>query len=120
ARCRDTLPADRIVRTLEVVSQSCIELCLGQALESALSANCSATVEQYWRMVSGKSASLFRASCESGAILGGGADAQVAALRGFGAQLGLAYQVVDDLLAYTGADRSLGKSVTSDVRNRRV
>jgi geranylgeranyl pyrophosphate synthase len=120
ALCRGAVHSDRIVRALEVVSKSCIDLCLGQALEARLTGNCDATTELYWAVVRGKTASLFRSACESGAILGGGSERRVIALRSFGECLGLAYQVIDDLLPYLGQEKALGKSATSDVRNRRV
>lgn len=120
AMCRGQVPGDLIARALEVTSKGCIEMCLGQALEAELIGNCSATPDLYWAVVLGKTASLFRAACESGAILGGGTEQQVAALRRFGECAGLAYQVVDDVLSYTGDQGRLGKPAASDVRNRRV
>lgn len=120
AMCRGQVPGDLIARALEVTSKGCIEMCLGQALEAELIGNCSATPDLYWAVVLGKTASLFRAACESGAILGGGTDQQIAAMRSFGECVGLAYQVVDDVLSYTTDQGRLGKPTASDVRNRRV
>jgi geranylgeranyl pyrophosphate synthase len=120
SQCRGSVPSDLIVRALEVTSKSCIDLCLGQALELHLTGDCSASTELYWSVVRGKTASLFRGACESGSILGGGTEAQILAMRGFGEAIGLAFQVVDDLLPYVGTVATLGKPVVSDIRNRRV
>jgi geranylgeranyl pyrophosphate synthase len=120
ARCREHVPGDLIAWALEVTSQACVEMCLGQVAEMGLIGNCDATADQYWAVARGKTASLFRAASESGAILGGGSAEQVRAMRGFGERLGLAFQVVDDVLAYTGTGSRLGKPLASDVRNRRV
>lgn len=118
--CRQRVPAERIVRVLEVISRACIELCLGQSQEIPLIGNCSANSAEYIEMVRNKTGSLFRAALASGAILGGGTEEQVAALDAYGDHLGIAFQIVDDLLCYTGQDQVMRKSTLSDIRNHRV
>jgi geranylgeranyl diphosphate synthase type I len=118
--CRGRIGSDQIVRALAITSKSCIDLCLGQALETTLVGNCAATDDLYWEVVRGKTASLFSGACESGAVLGSGTEQQIATMRAFGESLGLAFQVVDDLFTYTGRAGTIGKPLTSDVRNRRV
>jgi geranylgeranyl diphosphate synthase type I len=120
AHCRHTVSAERVVRVLEVLSQASIDLCIGQSLEAQMVGDCATRVEAYLEMVRGKTGSLFRATVESGAILGGGNDQQVAAIRCYGEALGIAFQIVDDMLCYTGRDTLLRKSTMSDVQNRRV
>ena len=76
--CRHTsIAAERIVRVLEVLSTACIELCLGQAAEERFIKNCTAHSGDYIEMIRLKTGSLFRASLESGAILGGGTEEQI-------------------------------------------
>lgn len=120
ALCRHVVPAERVAQVLEVLSSSCIDLCLGQALESRLTANQGVAEEQYLQMIRHKTASLFRASAESGAILGGGTPEQVLAVRDYGEDLGMAFQMVDDLLSYTQDDVRLRKPAHSDLKNRRM
>jgi len=72
--------------------------------------------EQYFRIVWGKTASLFVLACQGTGILAGLAPAQVAALRTYGESLGLAFQVVDDILDFTSTEEALGKPVGSDLR----
>ncbi len=67
-----------------------------------------------------KTGALIRASLEMGAILGGGDAGQVASLADFGTALGLAFQVVDDLLDVVGDEKKLGKPVGSDERNKKA
>jgi heptaprenyl diphosphate synthase/octaprenyl-diphosphate synthase len=59
-------------------------------------------------------------SAESGAILAGGTEAQIEALAGFGYNLGMAFQIVDDILDFIGTEEELGKPVGSDLRQGTV
>jgi geranylgeranyl pyrophosphate synthase len=72
--------------------------------------------ERYYRTISGKTASLFVLACQGTGLLVGLTDAQVAALRVYGENLGLAFQVFDDILDFTATEEELGKPVGSDLR----
>jgi geranylgeranyl pyrophosphate synthase len=74
------------------------------------------TRERYYRTISGKTASLFVLACEGTAHLSRLNPEQVAALRLYGTNLGLAFQVVDDILDFTATQAELGKPVGSDLR----
>jgi geranylgeranyl diphosphate synthase type I len=120
AQCRHSVGAERVVRVLELLARGCVELCRGQSLEARLSGDCSIGKEEYLSAVRGKTGSLFRVAAESGAILGGGSEEQIAAVREYAESLGVAYQIIDDLLCYVGRDSVLQKSTRSDLKNRRV
>jgi geranylgeranyl diphosphate synthase type I len=120
ALCRHRVPAERVARSLEVISRACIELCLGQAMETPFIKNCAARSDDYIEMINHKTGSLFRAALETGAILGGGTEEQITALREYGECLGTAFQIVDDLLCYRGQDQVIRKPTLSDIRNHRV
>jgi geranylgeranyl diphosphate synthase type II len=72
------------------------------------------------RVHAGKTAALFAAACRAGGRAGGGTREEVAALDRFGRDLGLAFQVVDDLLDETGTAQSLGKTPGKDKRGRKM
>ncbi len=72
--------------------------------------------ERYYRTIAGKTASLFVLACQGTGLLVKLADAQVAALRTYGENLGLAFQVFDDILDFTATEEELGKPVGSDLR----
>jgi geranylgeranyl pyrophosphate synthase len=72
--------------------------------------------DRYYRTIGGKTASLFVLACQGTAQLVGMSSAQVRALRTYGENLGLAFQVVDDILDFTGTEQQLGKPVGSDLR----
>ncbi len=75
----------------------------------------SQTREQYIRRIAAKTASLFCLSTESGAILGKAPEKSVQALKDYGYNLGIAFQIVDDVLDFVGTEEILGKPVGSDL-----
>ena len=77
-------------------------------------------MEGYLQRISGKTAALLKMSAESGAVLAGGTEAQIQTLANYGYNLGLAFQIVDDILDYIGTEKELGKPVGSDLRQGTV
>jgi geranylgeranyl pyrophosphate synthase len=121
SECQDRhVPPARIVEALRAVAAAGIDVCRGQSRESELSGDLSCTSDTYIGMVQLKTGAFFRGACECGAILAGGSPEQVAALAGYGNDLGIAYQIHDDMLAYTSTTEVMGKAATSDVKNRRL
>jgi geranylgeranyl pyrophosphate synthase len=74
------------------------------------------TREDYYRTIHGKTASLFILACAGGAMLAQLSQSRVERLRTYGERLGLAFQLVDDILDFVGTEQELGKPVGSDVR----
>lgn len=121
AECRKTgVQADRIVAALEIAATSGLDMCRGQSLESEITANSVRDLNRYMQMITLKSAALFSAACQCGAVLAGGSDMSVQAMGDYGKQLGLAFQIIDDLFTFTGDSEIIGKPTTSDIRNRRL
>jgi geranylgeranyl diphosphate synthase type I len=112
-------PADRVVAALAVVARCGTDLCRGQGLEAEFCASGRFDHDTYLHMVRLKTAALFRAACECGALLAGGEPRHVLALGRYAQHLGVAFQIRDDLLPYTGSAGAVGKPDTSDVRNGR-
>jgi heptaprenyl diphosphate synthase len=106
------------VRVIGLFAQTLASMCQGQ-IEEASRGNApeqTLTREQYYQTIWGKTASLFVLACEGSAILAGLSEQQIAAMRQYGDRLGLAFQVVDDILDFIGDEAQLGKPVGSDVR----
>lgn len=91
-------------------------VCEGQIVETAALGDPTRPVEDYVDTIRQKTAELFRAACELGASTSHAGEAEKAALAAYGANLGLAFQIVDDLLDVVGDPRITGKRVGSDLR----
>ncbi|MBP7190313.1 MAG: polyprenyl synthetase family protein [Rickettsiaceae bacterium] len=72
------------------------------------------TISEYYNIITAKTAELFSASCEIGAIISSGNDDVIAAFREFGLKLGIIFQISDDFLDYFGSDLEIGKNVGDD------
>ncbi len=87
---------------------------IGEVLQLQLRRTLDMNEERYFDMIYKKTASLFSASCECGALLGGERNGGRAVFSRFGADMGLAFQIVDDLFDYIAVDTKIGKPTASD------
>jgi len=108
---------DRVIRLLADVSARMIE---GELDEYAIGGDPSVTEEQYLNIVENKTAVLFAACCRIGAILGLASPEEEEAIASFGLNLGKTFQIVDDLLDFTGDPTVLGKPVLTDIGEGRI
>ena len=76
--------------------------------------------DDYLAVIRAKTAALFGAACEVGAILGGRSPDEAAACRAYGLNLGIAFQLIDDALDYGGTVATLGKNVGDDFREGKI
>jgi geranylgeranyl pyrophosphate synthase len=106
------------VRVIGLFAQTLASMCQGQIEEASRGNHPERTLtrEQYYQTIWGKTASLFVLACEGSAILAGLSEPGIAGMRRYGDRLGLAFQVVDDILDFIGTEAELGKPVGSDVR----
>ena len=106
---------ESIVRASEILHNTCLDLTRGQYLDMSYEQRSDLAVEDYWPMISGKTASLLSACCYIGALLGGADEARQDGFRAFGNYLGLAFQIQDDILGIWGDEIMTGKSAASDL-----
>ncbi len=92
------------------------EMLEGEALQLEQRGKLQSSMETYLRIVRGKTASLFRFALAAGARAGGADDEVARGLGAFGEQLGLAFQVIDDVLDYSGDPELVGKATLADLR----
>jgi geranylgeranyl diphosphate synthase type I len=95
------------------------EMIRGQAEDLALESRIDVTVEECVAMSSHKTGGLLACAGALGALLGGGGEAQVEALRAYGRHLGVAFQAVDDVLGIWGDPAVTGKPAASDLRQHK-
>ncbi len=103
-----------------VLSATLAEICDGEVLQLQALGNLDLTLETYVEIARKKTASLFAASAQCGAVMGGAGAADIAALRAFGEAFGIAFQMKDDLLDVTADERSLGKPAANDLVERKT
>jgi geranylgeranyl diphosphate synthase type II len=108
-----------LIRILKIFTQSLMVLCEGQAMDKTFESREDVTADEYFDMIGKKTARLIETSCEIGGILGGGTEEEIASLARFGSELGLAFQIQDDLLDVASREEILGKPVGSDISERK-
>lgn len=104
---------------IQELCRALLDLVAGQSADLAFEERADVGVEECLAMAAGKTAALFAGACGLGALAADGTPAQTAALRDFGHHLGLAFQLVDDLLGIWGDSRATGKPVGADLRRRK-
>jgi geranylgeranyl diphosphate synthase type II len=112
-------PSPRLVEAARVFTEGLIEVCEGQALDKEFETRPRVGMDEYLAMIRKKTAALLGMSCELGALLGGGDEQEVQALRAYGMHLGLAFQVQDDLLDLLSPASVSGKPRGSDLAQRK-
>lgn len=107
----------QIIQILTDISARMIE---GELDEYYLSGHLDLAENDYLDIIKKKTASLFSASCQIGGILGGATEKEQNSLCDFGTNIGMAFQIIDDLLDFTGNEKTLGKPVLSDINEGRI
>jgi len=108
------------IDALGVLARAAAIIAEGEVFQLAKARDFDATAEDYAQVIRAKTATLFEAACEVGAMAGGADAAGRAALRHYGRELGLAFQLVDDVLDYRGESGTLGKNTGDDLREGKM
>jgi octaprenyl-diphosphate synthase len=102
------------------IAAGCKVMCEGELRQTASRGDFGLTEEEYFKIIEGKTASLLRVCCRLGAHYAGGTPEQIDALGEFGRKIGLAFQIVDDLLDLLGDESRVGKSLGTDLKKRKL
>ena len=105
---------------LDILSGASAIIAEGEVMQLNSARNLSVTEEHYMKVVSAKTAALFAAAAESGAVLAGKDEAFIKGFEAYGENLGIAFQLVDDALDYSGRQALMGKSVGDDFREAKM
>ena len=109
---------EKVVGSIQMLSLACLELCEGQYLDVEYENRLDISTEDYLDMAVRKTAALFAVSTSLGAYLGSGDSKLMGFFYLFGKELGIAYQIYDDILGIWGMEKRIGKSV-SDISQRK-
>ncbi len=105
---------------LKILSNAAAVIAEGEVMQLAAAKDLTTTEDAYLSIINAKTAALFSAATEVGAAIGERPAAEQAALRSYGKSLGIAFQLVDDALDYSGESANLGKSVGDDFREGKI
>ena len=108
------------MRVMRILSNAAATIAEGEVLQLTAARNLATDEGVYLQVVRGKTAALFSAATEVGGVIAEAEDAQVQALFDYGDALGIAFQIVDDLLDYQGESGATGKNVGDDFRERKL
>lgn len=108
------------LRVLDILSNAAATIAEGEVLQLSASRDLRTDEAIYLQVVRGKTAALFSAATEVGGVIAEADEAQIKALFEYGDALGIAFQIVDDLLDYQGDTKATGKNVGDDFRERKL
>ena len=108
------------LRVMELFSRTLAKICDGELRNVSSSNDGSKSRSEYYRTIEAKTAALFVAATQSGAILANLPEREIQAIGAYGYNVGVAFQIVDDILDFVGDERKMGKPVGSDLRQGTV
>ncbi len=120
ARAFQIMVRDGSLRVLAILSEAAATIAEGEVLQLVIQNDLDTPESRYLEVIKGKTAALFAAACQVGAVLGGSPAAEEQALAEYGRNLGMAFQLADDALDYAADQSSLGKTIGDDFREGKV
>jgi octaprenyl-diphosphate synthase len=120
ARSFQLMVDDGSLRVLAILSKAAATIAEGEVLQLVTQNDLSTTEGRYLEVIQGKTAALFSAACQIGAVVAGRPEREEAALAEYGMNLGIAFQLVDDALDYAADQATLGKTIGDDFREGKI
>lgn len=120
SRAFELMVADGSLEILDILSKASSAISEGEVLQLSMSHSLELTQETYLKIIESKTARLFSAATEVGAVVAKAPDEERKALTQFGRALGIAFQLTDDILDYTANQGQLGKTIGDDFREGKV
>ncbi|SNB60748.1 octaprenyl-diphosphate synthase [Arboricoccus pini] len=108
------------MRVLEILANASAILAEGEVAQLVTANDLSTTEDAYLRVIEAKTASLFKAACEVGAVIADRPAVEERGLADYGTHIGIAFQLVDDALDYAASQAELGKTVGDDFREGKI
>ncbi len=120
SRSFQLMTEDGSLEVLKILSDASAIIAEGEVMQLTTANDLSTTTDTYLRVIGAKTAALFAAACEVGAIVAERSPAEVAAMRNYGQYLGIAFQISDDVLDYGAGGVKMGKNVGDDFREGKM
>jgi geranylgeranyl pyrophosphate synthase len=120
AKAADLAAGLGTTRVMSLLANTVMAMTSGELRQQASSSALLVDEHDYFLRISGKTAALFRACCEGAGVVSEQDEQHIQALASFGANLGIAFQIADDVLDFTGEEETLGKPAGSDLRHGTV
>src|SRR5262250_2603598 len=108
------------LHALDILSSAAAVIAEGEVMQLGTAKNTATTEDEYLAVIRGKTAELFAAACEVGPAIANRPKAEETACRSVGMNLGIAFQLVDDVLDYGGKSAKLGKNIGDDFREGKI
>ncbi|MDC0216819.1 polyprenyl synthetase family protein [Pelagibacteraceae bacterium] len=108
------------IETLKILSDTSVTISEGEVLEISNDKNLEMNEDTYFQVINGKTASLFSAACQVGGISGGAKDNEQQALKSFGSNFGMAFQLIDDAIDYSSNSTTMGKNIGDDFKEGKI
>lgn len=108
------------MEALATLAKASAVIAEGEVLQLAVKGQLDVDRQTHLKVLEGKTAALFAAACESGAIVAGASGEQRQAAHNFGLNLGLCFQIIDDLIDYSGDENKLGKNIGDDFMEGKI
>ncbi|MDC6447764.1 polyprenyl synthetase family protein [Alphaproteobacteria bacterium] len=108
------------METLKILSDTSVIISEGEVLEISNDKNLEMNEDTYFQVINGKTASLFSAACQVGGISGGAKDNEHQALKSFGTNFGMTYQLIDDAIDYSSNSKTMGKNIGDDFKEGKI
>jgi octaprenyl-diphosphate synthase len=120
ARAFQLMVEDGSLKVLEILSRAAATIAEGEVLQLVTQNDLATSEDRYLEVIRGKTAALFSAACEVGAVITARPLAEQQALAEYGLNLGIAFQLIDDALDYAADQATLGKTVGDDFREGKI
>jgi octaprenyl-diphosphate synthase len=120
SRAFQLMVADGSLKVLEILSRASAVIAEGEVLQLVTSNDTETSEQSYLEVIRCKTAALFAAACRIGAVIGNRPKVEEEALESFGLNLGIAFQLIDDVLDYSAKQTELGKTIGDDFREGKM
>ena len=116
AQSFDLMVETKSLKALSVLAQASCKITQGEFLQMQISNKPNTLSSDYFKVIGGKTAQLFGSACESGVIVANGNEEQINAAHSYGFNIGLAFQIIDDVIDYSSSKNKMGKDQGDDFK----